>query len=105
MSGGFLEPLESTGIILIEAAAYMIAAFTSATADLAPAAARFNRLMTARYERIVDFIKLHYFLTQRTDTAFWRDNAQPVERDGIAAGAPGNVAPSPAGPLRSHHGP
>ena len=77
LAGGFLEPLESTGIILIEAAAYMIAAFYQRDGDLAPAATRFNRLMTARYERIVDFIKMHYFLTRREDSAFWRDNAQP----------------------------
>jgi tryptophan halogenase len=77
LSGGFLEPLESTGIILIEAAAYMIAAFFPRQGEFAAAAGHFNRLMTARYERIVDFIKLHYFLTRRTDTAFWRDNARP----------------------------
>ena len=77
LAGGFLEPLESTGIILIEAAAYMIAALYQRDGDFAPAAARFNRLMTARYERIVDFIKLHYFLTRREDSTFWRDNAHP----------------------------
>lgn len=77
LAGGFLEPLESTGIILIEAAAYMIAGFYQRDGDLAPAAARFNRLMTARYERIVDFIKLHYFLTRREEP-FWRDNADPA---------------------------
>jgi tryptophan halogenase len=77
LAGGFLEPLESTGIILIEAAAYMIAAFYQRDGDFAPAADRFNRLMTARYERIVDFIKMHYFLTRREDSAFWRDNAHP----------------------------
>jgi tryptophan halogenase len=78
LSGGFLEPLESTGIILIEAAAYMIAAFFQRSGDLGAASAQFNRLMTKRYERIVDFIKLHYFLTRRTDSAFWRDNADPA---------------------------
>ena len=30
-----------------------------------------------RYERVIDFIKLHYCLTQRTDSAFWTDNADP----------------------------
>ncbi len=44
---------------------------------LEPAARQFNTLMTKRYERIVDFIKMHYFLTRRSDTAFWRDNADP----------------------------
>ncbi|HEU5138037.1 MAG TPA: tryptophan halogenase family protein [Steroidobacteraceae bacterium] len=77
LSGGFLEPLESTGIILIEAAAHMIASFHQPGRDFEPAARQFNALMTKRYERIVDFIKMHYFLTRRTDTAFWRDNAHP----------------------------
>jgi tryptophan halogenase len=78
LSGGFLEPLESTGIILVEAAAYLIASLFQRTGGFEAAAAHFNRHMTARYERIVDFIKLHYFLTRRTDTAFWRDNASPA---------------------------
>jgi tryptophan 7-halogenase len=77
LSGGFLEPLESTGIILIEAAAYMIASFFPRSGGMERAASLFNRLMTRRYERIVDFLKLHYFLTQRSDSAFWRDNARP----------------------------
>jgi tryptophan 7-halogenase len=76
LSGGFLEPLESTGIILIEAAAYHLANLYRRGADLDTAARTFNGNMLKRYERIVDFIKLHYFLTQRTDSAFWRDNAQ-----------------------------
>lgn len=78
LSGGFLEPLESTGIIMIEAAAYMIASFFPRAGGMEHAANLFNQLMNRRYERIVDFIKMHYFLTQRTDSAFWRDNAQPA---------------------------
>ena len=76
LSGGFLEPLESTGIILIEAAAYLLAGLCRRGADLDAAARTFNQHMAKRYERIVDFIKMHYFLTQRTDSAFWRDNAR-----------------------------
>ena len=34
--------------------------------------------MRERYERIVDFIKLHYCLTQRVDSRFWIDNADPA---------------------------
>ncbi|HEY6125419.1 MAG TPA: tryptophan halogenase family protein [Steroidobacteraceae bacterium] len=77
LSGGFLEPLESTGIILIEAAAHLIASFYQRSGGFEPAAGQFNSLMSRRYERIVDFIKMHYFLTRRADTAFWRDNAHP----------------------------
>jgi tryptophan 7-halogenase len=36
--------------------------------------ARFNDVTHYRWGRIIDFLKLHYVLTQRQDTAFWRDN-------------------------------
>jgi tryptophan halogenase len=75
LSGGFIEPLESSGIGLIETAAYLIGYLFPADGDLAPVARQFNALMRGRYERIADFIKLHYCLTQRRDTPFWRDNA------------------------------
>ena len=78
LSAGFLEPLESSGIGLIEAAAYLIGYLLPADGNLAPAAKLFNTQMTARFERIVDFLKLHYALTRRDDTAFWRDNADPA---------------------------
>jgi tryptophan halogenase len=32
--------------------------------------------MRQRYEKVVDFVKMHYCLTQRTDQAFWRDNTR-----------------------------
>lgn len=38
------------------------------------AARQFNAQMQRRYEHVIDFIKLHYCLSQRDDTAFWRDN-------------------------------
>ena len=77
LAGGFLEPLESSGIGLIETAAYLVSYLFPHDGDTAPVAKLFNELMRARYERIVDFVKMHYCLTQRTDTSFWRDNADP----------------------------
>ena len=38
----------------------------------------FNHLMRERYARVADFIKMHYCLTQRTDSSFWTDNADPA---------------------------
>jgi tryptophan 7-halogenase len=78
LSGGFLEPLESSGIGLIETAAYLVSYLFPHNGDMAPLARTFNDMMKARYERIVDFIKLHYCLTQRRDHGFWRDNADPA---------------------------
>jgi len=78
LSAGFLEPLESSGIGLIEAAAYLIGYLLPADGNLEPAARQFNAQMSARFERIVDFLKLHYALTRRDDSAFWRDNADPA---------------------------
>ncbi|MEO7495764.1 MAG: tryptophan halogenase family protein [Massilia sp.] len=78
LSGGFIEPLESSGIGLIETAAYLIGFLFPFDGQFAPAARQFNELMRERYARVVDFVKLHYCLTQRTDSAFWRDNADPA---------------------------
>jgi tryptophan halogenase len=77
LSGGFVEPLEASGVGLIETAAYLIGFLFPFDGNMEPAARHFNALMTARYERIVDFVKMHYALTQRRDTPFWIDNANP----------------------------
>lgn len=77
LSGGFLEPLESTGLVLIEAAIGMIAELFPHNGPIDAPARRFNELMTARYDNIVNFLKLHYCLSQRPEP-FWRDNADPA---------------------------
>lgn len=80
LSAGFFEPLESTGIMLIEAALKMIGEFlVPGDRGARNAAARsFNRLMSGRFERIVNFLKLHYCISGRTDTPYWRDNVSPA---------------------------
>lgn len=75
LAGGFVEPLESTGIALIELASYLLAHLLPAgTDDMEGAARHFNEMMVARYDRIIDFIKMHYCLSQRRDSSFWVDN-------------------------------
>jgi len=39
-------------------------------------AKRFNETTSYRWSRIIDFLKLHYCITKRTDTPFWRENAE-----------------------------
>jgi tryptophan 7-halogenase len=75
LAGGFVEPLESTGIALVELGTYLLTHLLPTDLDdMQRAAKHFNAMMCARYERVLDFIKMHYCLTQRTDTKFWIDN-------------------------------
>lgn len=76
MAAGFLEPLEATGIVLIEVAAAMIAEMLPLSGPAAAPAARFSAAMAARFESIVAFLKLHYCLSRREEP-FWRDNRAP----------------------------
>ncbi len=72
LASGFLEPLESTSIHLIQSAIarflFMFPGdgFDPATID------KFNALARAELEEIRDFIVLHYAATEREDTPFWR---------------------------------
>lgn len=77
LSAGFLEPLESTGVVLIEAAVAMIAELFPHSGPVGAPARRFNELMAARYDNIIVFLKLHYCLSRRQEP-FWRDNAAPT---------------------------
>ncbi len=71
LSAGFLEPLESTGIHLIQLAIMKLVEFFPDT-DFEPLnAVEFNRTMRMEIERIRDFLVLHYTATERDDSEFW----------------------------------
>jgi len=79
LSAGFLEPLEASALVLIELSVEMISAMLPATRDTMDITARrFNEVTRYRWDRIIDFLKLHYSLSQRDDSAFWRDNRDPA---------------------------
>jgi tryptophan halogenase len=76
LSSGFLEPLESTSILLIQRGlGKMIELLLPGARPVAPLVADYNRGMVRVFERIRDFIILHYCLTGRRDSALWRDMA------------------------------
>ncbi len=77
LSAGFIEPLESTGLYLSDLAAVMLTEHFPYGSDLEPLAYRFNRILANRFHEILDFINMHYCLTRRTDTAFWREVQRP----------------------------
>lgn len=74
LSAGFLEPLEASALVLVELSAKLITEqFPSTDTDMAILAKRFNTIFTYRWGRAIDFLKLHYILSERT-TPFWLDN-------------------------------
>ncbi|QNN66109.1 tryptophan 7-halogenase [Sphingomonas rhizophila] len=72
LSSGFLEPLESTSIYLAQIAImHFVPLFPERRADPS-LAAEFNRRVDLEYDRIRDFLILHYHLNQRDDSELWR---------------------------------
>jgi 2-polyprenyl-6-methoxyphenol hydroxylase-like FAD-dependent oxidoreductase len=84
LSAGFIEPLEASALALVEMSAAWLAEDMPATrAQMDVVAARFNEAFTYRWERVIEFLKLHYVLSKRSDTPYWiehRDAATIPER-------------------------
>ena len=72
LAGGFLEPLESTSIYLVQVAIMQLVPLLPGKRIDPRLRDEFNRLMDLQYERIRDFLILHYHLTRRDDAEIWR---------------------------------
>ena len=71
LAGGFMEPLESTSIHLITTAVTKLVSVLSLDGMTQAQEDVFNRLSAREYERIRDFLILHYKATARDDSEFW----------------------------------
>ena len=78
LSAGFVEPLEASALALVEqSAAFLSEEMPATRAAMDIVASRFNSSFSYRWERVIDFLKLHYALSRRSDTAYWRDHVAP----------------------------
>jgi tryptophan halogenase len=84
LAGGFLEPLESTSIHLVQSGIARLMTlfptrnFTQAEID------RYNALSVREYVDIRDFLVLHYMATERNDTPYWDFCRNIVPPPGLA---------------------
>lgn len=75
LAQGFVEPLEATSILVTDFAAGLLARNFPRWRDDAPALRPgYNAALAYTWERIIDFVQLHYHLSDRTDSDFWREN-------------------------------
>ncbi len=72
LAAGFLEPLESTSIHLIQRGVIRLLQMFPYHGIVDSERAEFNRQMDTEFRFIRDFIILHYHVTERTDSEFWR---------------------------------
>lgn len=73
LSAGFIEPLEASALVLVElSVGFLSENFPTNRSIMTILSKRFNQTFTYRWERIVDFLKLHYVLSQR-NSKYWQD--------------------------------
>ena len=85
LASGFLEPLESTSIYLAQMAiTYLIELFPEDGRIADADRTEFNRLVDMEYDRVRDFLILHYHATTRDDSDFWNHVRTMTVPDSLA---------------------
>lgn len=78
MSAGFIEPLEASALAMVELSLMMLnEEFPQSREHMDILAKRFNQRFRYRWERVIDFIKLHYVLSQRNEE-YWLAQRAPA---------------------------
>lgn len=79
LSAAFTEPLEASAIFLVEAACNMLCELFPVTRDeMLSVEKKFNDSFHFRWQKTIDFIKLHYMLSRRNDNSYWVESRKKV---------------------------
>ena len=84
LAAGFLEPLESTGLFLIQKGVELLLDYFPDTQLNGALIRQYNTQMGAEYDQVRDFIVLHYLLNRRQDSEFWKANREAAPPESLA---------------------
>ena len=74
LAHGFVEPLEATSIFVTDFCAELFARNFSVEKETMSVAANYcNKVAAYAWERVIDFVQMHYCISDRRDSEFWRD--------------------------------
>jgi tryptophan halogenase len=77
LAQGFVEPLEATSILVTDFCAQLVArSFPQYRDDIPLLADYCNQAVSYTWERVMDFVQLHYSISDRRDSAFWIENTE-----------------------------
>lgn len=77
MSAGFIEPLEASALAMVELSLAMLTEeFPQNRAHMEMVSKRFNKRFDYRWQRVIDFVKLHYVLSERSED-YWLAQRAP----------------------------
>jgi len=85
LAGGFIEPLESTGLHLTQVGIELLLDLLPDRRSPDLLRETYNRRMGRIFDEVRDFVQLHYMLSGRRDTPFWQDATAAATSDALVA--------------------
>ncbi|MFV8782313.1 tryptophan halogenase family protein [Microbulbifer sp. SA54] len=84
LAQGFVEPLEATSILVTDFSANLLAAsFPRDSEDISVLCGYYNEAVRYTWERVIDFVQLHYCISDRRDSQFWVDCTENTLRSEV----------------------